>query len=65
MSEIESLSNEIAGIFPKASFFVSKLVFEKPRWYQRLLFGSRSDEIRKRLEKRGFPVTGLPVLVPR
>jgi hypothetical protein len=65
VSEIDSLSDEIAGIYPKAVFFVSKLVFEKPRWYQRLLFGNRSDQIRKRLEKKGFPVTVLPVVVPR
>jgi hypothetical protein len=65
VSEIDSLSSEIAGTYPKAVFFVSTLVFEKPRWYQRLLFGSRGDQIRKRLEKKGFPVTVLPVLVPR
>jgi hypothetical protein len=65
VSEIDSLSSEIAGNYPRAVFFVSTLVFEKPRWYQRLLFGSRGDQIRKLLEKKGFPVTVLPVLVPR
>ncbi|HXX94164.1 MAG TPA: hypothetical protein VEN81_11060 [Planctomycetota bacterium] len=63
--EIDALATEIAARFPKAVFFVSKLVFEKPRWYQRLLFGRRSDEILKRLERRGIPVSILPILVPR
>jgi hypothetical protein len=65
VGEIDSLSSEIVRAYPKAIFFVGKLIFQKPRWYQRLLFGSRSDQIRTRLETKGFAVVMLPILVPR
>jgi hypothetical protein len=65
VSELDSLSSKIVGIYPRAVFFVGKLVFEEPRWYQRLLFGNRSDRIQQCLERKGLPVTVLPVLVPR
>jgi hypothetical protein len=61
--EIERLSDEISAEHPKAVYFLSKLVFSKPRWYHRWLHSSISDAIRKRLEKRGRPVTVLPVVV--
>ncbi len=64
VEEIDGLSGEIARDHPRAVFFVSKLVFQKPRWFHRLLHASTSDAIRQRLEKKGIPVTVLPVLLP-
>jgi hypothetical protein len=61
--EISRLSDEITAAHPKAVYFLGKLVFEKPRWYHRWLHGSTSDTIRKHLEKKGHPVTVLPVVV--
>jgi hypothetical protein len=61
--EIDRMSDRISAAHPKAVYFLSKLVFEKPRWYHRWLYGSTSDAIRKRLEKKGYPVTVLPVVV--
>jgi hypothetical protein len=61
--EIDRLSDEISAAHPKAVYFLSKLVFKKPRWYHRWLHSSISDDIRKRLEKKGRPVTVLPVVV--
>ena len=60
---IDALSEEIAAIYPRAVYFVSKLVFQKPRWYHALLHAGTSDAIRKRLEKKGFPVTVIPVVI--
>lgn len=61
--EIEQLCDEISSAHPKAVYFLSKLVFREPRWYHRWLHSSTSDAIRKRLEKKGRPVTVLPVVV--
>jgi len=64
IEEIDLLSTKIALVCPRAVFFVSKLVFQKPNWFHRFLHKGTSDAIRKRLEKKGFPVSVLPVVVP-
>ncbi|HLY09740.1 MAG TPA: hypothetical protein VKW04_10590 [Planctomycetota bacterium] len=62
--EIARLSGEISSAYPKAVYFLSKLVFQKPRWFHRWLYGGTSDSIRNALERRGVPVTVLPVVIP-
>jgi len=37
VDEINTLTNEIAAIHPRAVYFVSKLVFQKSRWFHRFL----------------------------
>ena len=64
VDEIDRLSDEIAVAYPRAVYFVSKLVFRKMRWYHHLLHAGTSDAIRNRLEKKGFPVTIIPVVLP-
>ena len=63
VDEIASLAREIVGTYPKSVFFVGKLVFEKPRWFHRLLHPAIADAIRKRLEREGVPVTVIPVVL--
>jgi hypothetical protein len=63
VDEIDVLSGDIAATYPQAVFFVSKLIFKKPRWFHRWLHAGTSDAIRQRLEKKGFPVTVLPVVL--
>jgi hypothetical protein len=65
VDEIDRVAGEIVESYPKSVFFVSKLVFEKKRWFHRLLHGSTGEDICRRLEKKGYPVTVLPVVVPR
>ncbi|HVR86412.1 MAG TPA: hypothetical protein VMU54_18970 [Planctomycetota bacterium] len=62
--EIARMSDGISAVHPKAVYFLSKLVFQKPRWFHRWLHSRTSDSIRKNLEKRGHPVTVLPVVLP-
>jgi len=64
VGEIDRLSTELAVAYPKAAFFVSKLVLQRLNWFHRLLRGGSSDAIRSRLEKKGFPVTVIPVVLP-
>ncbi len=61
--EIGRMSDEISAVHPKAVYFLGKLVFQRPRWFHRLLYGRSSDSIRKRLEAKGHPVIVLPVVV--
>jgi hypothetical protein len=62
--EIARMSDAISAVHPKAVYFLSKLVFQKPRWFHRWLHRRTSDSIRKKLEQQGHPVTVLPVVVP-
>jgi len=62
--EIARLSDGLSAAYPKAVYFLGKLVFQKPRWFHWWLHRSTSDTIRKKLEERGRPVTVLPVVVP-
>jgi hypothetical protein len=61
--EIARVSDEISASHPNAVYFLNKLVFQKPRWFHRWLHSSTSDAIRKRLERKGYPVTVLPVVL--
>jgi hypothetical protein len=64
VDEIDVLSGEIAAIYSRAVFFVSKRVFQKATWFHSLLHSRSSDAIRARLEKKGLPITVLPFVVP-
>jgi hypothetical protein len=61
--EIGLLAGGIAVCYSRAMFFVGKLVFEQVRWYHLLLHSRTADSIRQSLERRGIPVTVIPVVV--
>jgi hypothetical protein len=63
VDEVERLAVELVRQCPQAMFFVGKLVFEHRRWYHGLLHRATAEEIQRRLERRGFPLTILPVVV--
>jgi amino acid transporter len=63
VSEAEDLCKEIAKKYPRATFFAGKLIFEKEKWYQRLLHNETANAIQTRLQWEGFPVVILPVRV--
>jgi len=64
VEELDVLSDEIAAVYPRAAFFVSKLVFQKPTWFHPLFHRGSGDAIRARLEKKGRPITVLPFVGP-
>ena len=57
------LTTEILKDYPRSVFFISKLSFQKRRWFQQFLYGGTADKLRKRLQEKRFPVTVIPVLV--
>lgn len=64
VEEIDRLSTQIAANYPRAVFFVTKLVFRRFDWVHRLFRSGTGDAIRRRLEKKGFPVTVIPLVLP-
>ncbi len=64
LEEIDRMSTRIALAYPKAVFFVTKLVFRRFNWFHRLFRAGTGDAIRKRLERKGFPVTVIPLVLP-
>lgn len=63
VSETEGLCKEIAKKFPRSTFFAGKLIFQKEKWYQRVLHNETAHAIQTRLQWEGFPVVILPVRV--
>jgi len=63
VSEAERLCNKIAKEYPRAVFFCSKLVFEREKWYQRLLHNETAAQIQRRLQFDGLTVMVMPVRV--
>lgn len=61
--ELASLATRIVGAYPRSIFFVGKLVFDPPRWFHRILHSGTSDVLRSRLERKGIPVTVIPVVL--
>jgi amino acid transporter len=63
VAEAERLCKEVAREFPRAIFFAGKLVFERERWYQRLLHNETAYQLQRRLQFAGLHAMVLPVRV--
>lgn len=59
--EADSLCGEIAREFPKAVFFLGKLVFAQEKFYYRLLHNDTAFAIQKRLQFSGLMTVILPI----
>jgi hypothetical protein len=59
----EKICIELAQQFPKATFFTGKLVFEREKWYQRILHNETAYAIQRRLQWRGLATVVLPIRV--
>jgi hypothetical protein len=59
----EALCAAIAQEFPRAVFFAGKLVFERERFFQRLLHNETAYQLQRRLQFRGLNAMVLPVRV--
>lgn len=63
VDEAEKVCEELAAKYPKHMFFGGKLVFQKERWYERILHNETAFAIQRRLQWKGHPMTVLPVRV--
>lgn len=63
VSEAAELCIEMSRQYSGAVFFGSELVFQEPRWYQRLLHNETAYAIQRRLRFAGLSVVILPVLL--
>ncbi len=57
------LCGRIAAEFPRCLFFAGKLIFQRERWYQRLLHNETAYQLQRRLQFAGLNAMVLPVRV--
>jgi amino acid transporter len=63
VEEVHKLCIDIAKEYPKSIFFASKLVFQKEKWYQKLLHNETANQIQRRLQFDGLNSMILPVRI--
>jgi amino acid transporter len=63
VAECERLATEVAREYDRAIFFAGKLIFERERWWDRLLHNETAYVIQRRLQFAGLAMVVLPVRV--
>jgi amino acid transporter len=59
----EGLCREVSREFPRATFFSGRLIFQRERWYQRLLHNETALAIQQRLQWAGRTMVLMPIRV--
>jgi hypothetical protein len=63
VAECERLAQDVAREYERGIFFAGKLIFERERWWDRLLHNETAVVIQRRLQFAGLPMVILPVRV--
>ena len=63
VAEAEELGRELAREFPRVTFFAGYILFERERWYQRLLHNETAFAIQRRIHWAGMTMVILPARV--
>jgi amino acid transporter len=63
VEKAEDLSREVAKEFPRVTFFGGYILFQRERWYQRLLHNETAFAIQRRLQWAGMTMVILPARV--
>jgi amino acid transporter len=63
VDEAEELCRQVAQRYPGVTFFAGKLVFQREKWYHRLLHNETATALQRRLHWQGLPLLILPVRV--
>jgi len=63
VEEAEKICLELSREFQQPVFFAAKLVFQKQKWYQRILHSETAYAIQNRLQFEGLSMVVLPVRV--
>jgi amino acid transporter len=59
----EEVCAKLTEQYPKATFFTGKLIFQREKWYQRILHNETAYAIQRRLQWRGLATVVLPIRV--
>ena len=60
---VEEVCRELADEFPRAIFFMGRLIFREENWYHRLLHNETPHAIQRRLQFEGIQAMVLPIRV--
>jgi len=60
---LEEICTEVGKKYPRAVFFVGKLVFQREHWYNRLLHNETAYSVQRRLHFAGLQAVILPIRV--
>jgi amino acid transporter len=63
VAEAEELGRELAKEFPRTTFFAGYILFQRERWYQRLLHNETAFAIQRRIQWAGLTMVVLPARV--
>ena len=61
VAEAAALCQQLARLYPRATFFTGKLVFQRERFFYGLLHNETSKIIQRRLQWVGVPMVVLPI----
>jgi amino acid transporter len=61
VAEGEHLATEIAAEFPRAIFFMGKLIFQEEGFFYRLLHNNTADQLQRRMQFSGLSAMLLPI----
>ena len=60
---VEEVCRELAEEFPRAIFFMGRLIFREEKWYHRVLHNETPHAIQRRLQFEGIQAMVLPIRV--
>jgi hypothetical protein len=63
VSTVEEICVQVAQEFPRAIFFMGRLIFREEKWYHRLLHNETPAAIERRLQFQGIQAMVLPIRV--
>jgi hypothetical protein len=63
VSECAELCIQVSRRFTRVTFFAGKLVFQREKWYHRILHNDTAFALQRRLNWQGLPVLILPARV--
>ena len=63
VSARQAVCRHLAEEYPRAIFFMGKLIFQEERWYHRLFHNETASAIQRRLQFSGIQAMVLPIRV--
>ena len=63
VESITDICKELAAEYPRAIFFMGKLIFKEEKWYHRVLHNETPNAIQRRLQFDGLQAVVLPIRV--